>query len=307
MSSTRSYLPKGKLQVRVDQVDFLCQSKEEAYVRRRARLITMTSTAEAHLELARWCVQHDLLANGEAEIAAARKLDPQHRLLPSVERQLAQAKTSTDRTRQPAMIKDDQVVTTSAVTENVGRAFGEIPPWARTEFIKRVQPMMVQSCATAGCHLPSTSQQMQIDRTALDGVGNPDLIHRNLASIIAMLDLANPEQSQLLVKGAAAHGPESKQSRPLTPHQLEILRAWVTQLALNEAPTEVVEEVPVTQIVVGMNNGSQQKFILGTPAAAASPDPFDPAEFNRGQDSGKEPETAEATPPAEDSSTEPIQ
>src|SRR5690606_18045867 len=101
---------------------------------------------------------------------------------------------------------------------------------------------------TAGCHLPNTSQKLQIDRLALDGVGNPDLIYRNLASTIAVLDLTKPAASPLLEMGAAVHGNEGKQSHPLTPHQLEILRAWVTQLALNEPPREPVEESPITQI-----------------------------------------------------------
>jgi hypothetical protein len=301
-------LPKGKLQVRIDQVEFLCQSKEEAYIRRRARKITTTATVDTHLEMARWCIQHELLAYADAEIAAARAIDPRHRFLPSVERQLAQAKSFAQRANQQrAIIKDDQVVAASAETESRGRAFGDIPPWARTEFIKRIQPMMAQSCATAGCHLPNTSQELQIDRSALDGVGNPDLIHRNLASTIAAIDLAKPESSRLLAMGAAAHGAQGKQSRPLSPHQLEILRAWVTQLALNEAPQEVNEERPIAQIVVGMNSGSQQKFVLGAPADVTAPDPFDPAEFNEAQDSAGEPESANATEPAEIPPTEPNQ
>lgn len=299
-------LPKGKLQVRIDQVDFLCQSKEEAYVRRRARRITSTSTVDAHLEMARWCVQNELLAYAAAEITAAREVDPQHRLLPSVERQLLQARELLQRTAQTApIIKDDQVITASAEAASDGRAFGEIPPWARTEFIKRIQPMMAQSCATAGCHLPSTAQELQIDRLALDGVGNPDLIHRNLASTTAMLDLAEPEKSRLLAMGAKPHGLEGKQSRPLTPHQLEILRAWITQLALNEPPHEAVDETPVTQIVVGIDNSSQRKLILGTAGAAASPDPFDPAEFNQTHDTAVIPPTADATQPAEAPALEP--
>jgi hypothetical protein len=287
-------LPKGKLQVRIDQVDFLCQSREEAYIRRRARKITMSASADAHLEMARWCVQNELLAYAETEIAAARKVDPQHRLLPIVERQLMQSRELLQRAAQTtSIIRDNQVVATSGKVESSGRAFGEIPPWARTEFIKRIQPMMAQSCATAGCHLPNTSQKLQIDRLALDGVGNPDLIHRNLASTIAMLDLTVPEASRLLEMGAAAHGSEGKQSRPLTPHQLEILRAWIIQLALNEPPREPVEETPVTQIVVGMNSGLQQKAISSANGTITSPDPFDPAEFNN--DRAANAETIEPT------------
>lgn len=301
-------LPKGKLQVRIDQVDFLCTNKEEAYIRRRARKITTVATADAHLEMARWCVKNELLAYADAEIAAARKVDPHHRLLPIVERQLMQTRKLLQRTAQAStVVKDDHVIAASAEEEESGRAFGEIPTWARTEFIKRIQPMMAQSCATAGCHLPNTPQKLQIDRLALDGVGNPDLIYRNLASTIAVLDLANPEASPLIEMGAAAHGNERKQSRPLTPHQLEILRAWVMQLALNEPPRETVEESPPTQIVVGINSGPQKRFIQGASPAAAAPDPFDPAEFNSSQDAASVTPNSDSTQPAEVPATEQLQ
>jgi hypothetical protein len=301
-------LPKGKLQVRIDQVDFLCQSKEEAYIRRRARRITATATADTHLEMARWCVQNELLAYADTEIAAARKVDPQNRLLPVVEQQLTQARELKQRSTQAApLIKDSQIAAASLEVEASSRAFDEIPSWARTEFIKRIQPMMAQSCATSGCHLPNTPQKLQIDRLALDGVGNPDLIHRNLASTIALLDLSKPEASHLLEMGASAHGSEGKKSRPLTPHQLEILRAWIIQLALNEPPRENIEATPTAQIVVGMNNGSQQKFVLGANRTSASPDPFDPAEYNKSLDAVSTAQNVETTQPAEVLETEPTQ
>lgn len=300
-------LPKGKLRVRVDQVEFFCESKEEAYIRRRSRKITTTTNADAHLEMARWCIQHELLSYANAEIEAARALDPEHRLLAGVARQLSQAEIHQARAQPTDPVVRDEKVETVAAEVDPGARFGEIPVWARTEFIKRIQPMMVQSCATSGCHLPDGAQVMQINRTALDGVGSPDLIRSNLTSIVAMLDLEDPETSRLLVMGAAAHGTEGKQSRALTPHQLGILRAWITQLALNEMPQEEVEETPVTEIVVGMGNGSQQKYTVSAPSAATTPDPFDPAEFNSSHGGDSEPAAATVDAPAESQPSEPSQ
>jgi hypothetical protein len=289
-------LQKGKLQVRVDQVDFFCLSMEEAYVRRRARKIGTTSTVEAHLEMARWCVQHNLLANAGAEIQAARTLNAKHPQIELVERQVMQAN---EQARELAIankvIVDHQVHTTSAAVEPEGTPFGEIPLWARSEFIKRIQPMMAHSCATAGCHLPNSTQSMRIHRNALDGVGNPELIHGNLASVIEQVDLEKAEESPLLMYGAAAHGTRRQQSRPLTPHQLEILRAWVTQVSLGEPPAaEAKEEGRVAQIVIGMNSSNQPKPQAAEQEAAAAPDPFDPAAFNSEPSSKASQEAVEA-------------
>jgi hypothetical protein len=188
-----------------------------------------------------------------------------------------------------------------------GQPFGEVPGWARTEFIKRIQPMMVHSCATAGCHQPDTPRHLQIDRLALDGVGNPELIHRNLASTVAMLDLAEPEASRLISMGTTAHGRGRKQSRPLSPHQLEILRVWITQIALNEPPRETSDESPVPQIVVGMSNGPRRKSTLDTTRAVPASDPFDPTEFNRSDEATDAPTSTNITQPSEDPATEPAQ
>ncbi len=291
-------LEKGKLQIRIDQVDFFCETMAEAYTRRKARRIDLSSTADAHLEMAQWCLQHGLFEFAMTELVEARIIDPRHPQLLVVERRLAQTKELASRKAPPAeagsLVFDEQVRPAVASEEQERTGFGEIPLWARTEFIKRIQPMIVHSCANSGCHLPNSPQEMRVDRNALNGVGKPELIHRNLAAVIAEVDLANPEASRLLTLGATAHGkPGAEQSRPLSPHQMEIVRAWVTQLALRETPIEErLDNVPrVAQIVVGMNSSAQREYITREQTAADSPDPFNPAEFNR-----------EHVPPAEEES-----
>ncbi len=278
----RVLLDKGTLRVRVDQVDFFCETMAEAYHRRQARRLGQMPSADAHIEMAQWCLQHRLTEFAFAELAAAREVDPQHTLLPVIERRLAHATTLA--TSQVQVKAGPPIVDEHVQEANAEVSFGEIPLWARSEFIKRVQPMMAHSCAKSGCHLPNSPQQMKVDRRALDGVGNPELIHRNLTAIIAEVNLAEPDSSPLLTMGAAAHGNQlDGLSRPLSPHQLEILRAWVTQLSLRKAPLQEERESQPrgTQIVVGMNSSAQQKFRQDEQAAVVSTDPFDPADFNR--------------------------
>jgi hypothetical protein len=301
----RVLLEKGKLQVRADQVDFFCQSMEEAYIRRKARRISKNAAADAHLELARWCVQHQLFASAATELQDARAIDPKQPQIPFVERQLSQAQMLAEQQNDastkanPPVTFDRQVQPAAAIVVETTPACGEIPAWARTEFIKRVQPMMVHSCATAGCHVINSSQQMRIERSALDGVGNPEVINRNLISIIGQVNFTDPEASQLLALGAATHGvTDSEQSKPLTPHQLEILRAWVTQLALREPPADhEFESGPaIAQVVIGMNSTAQRAALAAEKPSVASQDPFDPAAFNSEHARTAETETASSEP-----------
>jgi hypothetical protein len=306
----RVLLAKGRLQIRVDQVDFFCQTMEEAYARRRSRRISDPPTADAHLEMVRWCVQHELFSQATRELQSARAINPSHQLLDVMERQLVQAQELALRKVQPEPTVAQAIIQTSAAAERIDAVYSEIPTWARTEFIKRIQPMMVHSCATGGCHALNSSQQLRIDRNALDGVGNPELIQRNLSSVIATINFDDPEASRLLALGATAHGAgEDEQSRALTPHQLEILRAWVTQLVLKVIPANEKDdrEPQLAQVVVGMNSSAQQKHSAAEPTSAAS-DPFDPAAFNSEQAGKAESQSkaAEAIPLPE-SESPPVQ
>lgn len=286
-------VPNGKLRVRTDQVDFFCDSLEEAYVRRRARRISSTTSLDAHLEMARWCVNQRLFAYAEREIEQARRLNPDDQQVDRVERLLDQARKLSQRTHGDESKTDEKVVLASAPSEPPELPVVDIPVWARTEFVKRVQPMLVNSCATAGCHVPNSPQRLQIDRTALDGVGNPDLFQRNLSAVVGMVDPADPQNSLLLKKASEPHGlVVAVPSRPLTQHQFEILRAWILQLSMDEQPQEHNNSRQVPQVVIGMNSSGQQRSDI-TSSEAPSSDPFDPSAFNAEQaQSADDPEAA---------------
>jgi len=79
-------MPNGQLQVPVDQVELFCHSLDEAYAERRR--VRTGSTADSHLELARWCLRHRLYEHASRELLDARAIDPEHRKLAMLERQL---------------------------------------------------------------------------------------------------------------------------------------------------------------------------------------------------------------------------
>ena len=152
----RVMLPKGELRVRSTQVDFFCQTLDEAYAGRRERV--QTNTADAHLDLARWCLQHAMLEHATAEIAHARSLEPRHRMVGVLTRQVEQSREANTKAETPQESPSPtQPAGDSTVIEPVAApAAAEIPQWARVEFVRRIQPLLIHSCAT-GAVMPPTN------------------------------------------------------------------------------------------------------------------------------------------------------
>ncbi len=255
-------LPNGQLQVPVAQVEMFCQNLDEAYERRReARTGSM---ADSHLELAHWCIRHNLFEHASRELLDARTIDPQHRKLAMLERRLQYARDLAAQVKPPA--------TTTALLpqEPEIQPAPQMPQGVRALFVRKIQPLLVRSCAATGCHQGETSGKFQLNRLALDGAGHPRTTRTNLAATLAQVDLLAPGQSALLGRAQVAHGANGVNlSQPLQPRQVQMLQAWIAQLAAANQ-----ENAPV------VSDSTRPAQAVRT-ASAEIEDPFDPEIFNR--------------------------
>lgn len=261
----RVTMPQSELVVRVDQVDRFCQSVTEAYEQRR---LERGSSADSHIDLARWCLRHDLLEFASRELLEARTLDAEHRQLLNLERQLQLALRNREAKARGVAV----AAIAELPAEDHSKAIEGVPDWARTLFVRQIQPLLVESCAASGCHQPGGQEPFHLNRLALDGPGHPATTLSNLAATLEQLDLESPEGSALLLRAKTEHGGmNGTKPHELESHQYHMLRTWVEQLsaarrrrmdseielvAHHESPTEI------------------------EPALDRTCDPFDPAEFN---------------------------
>jgi hypothetical protein len=279
----------ASLQVPADQVERACASLVEAYELRRQERVG--ASADSHLELARWCVRNQLLDQAAREVLDARVRDPGHPRIADVEMQIRQALEIEAARRARA----HQVQTTSFNEPAEYAAATLLAPLvtpsieAQTQFVRSIQPMLVQSCAVGGCHQPSAPQKLQLDRWALEGNGNPDLIRRNLDNVLSQIDAADPASSPLIIRARKAHGnARAGLSKPLTSYQAAIVLDWLNAAAgVTPAPTgdpaapvdsqlepEPIDETAATSTPTGQLQPPTRKAF--TPR-----DPFDPEIFNR--------------------------
>ncbi len=269
--------PQSELVVRVAQVDMFCHTIDEAYEQRR--LQRAGSSADSHVDLARWCLRHDLLQYASRELLEVRIIDPEHRQLPLLERQVQLAL----RNRQAKDRPDPLVETAVQKEEDHSKLIEDVPDWARTLFVRQIQPLLVDSCAASGCHQPGSPEQFQLNRLALDGPGHPATTLNNLAATLALLDFASPDNSALLLRAKTAHGgSDSTKPHALEPHRYQMLRTWVEQLALarQNSTKNVVE------LVAHRSTGPLEapplirQALEVSEVTPADADPFDPDEFN---------------------------
>ena len=268
-------LPQSELVVRVEQVDMFCHTIDEAYEQRR--LQRAGSSADSHVELARWCLRHDLLEYASRELLEARTIEPGHRQLPMVERQLQLAL----RNRQ-AKDRPDPLVEAAATSDvDHSKLIEDVPDWARTLFVRQIQPLLVDSCAASGCHQPGSPDSFHLNRLALDGAGHPMTTLGNLAATLAQLDLESPDNSALLLRAKTAHGgTDATKPETLETHRYQMLRTWIEQLSLakqNSAENAV-------ELVAHRTSDPVDALPLIRQALEKTEvkprDPFDPGEFN---------------------------
>lgn len=282
-------VPHGQLRIREKQVETFCHTRDQAYQHRRAR--QAGSTADSHLELASWCLRQNMLPHAARELLEARAIDSDHPRLGQLERRLRQTLQRADSvTAPPRAVSADQ---TQGQTEPVNMEhLARFSPESRAEFVRVVQPLLVQSCATSGCHQAADQSGLQLDRLAVEGVGHPDLTRDNLASVGTTIDWDVPEESPLLKQAILAHGEaRGAVSQPLTVHQLELLETWVSAAtdkkpAAVHAQTETppVHVAPVAEFPAPLIHDSEVQAATRNEPLIGEPnprDPFDPEVFNR--------------------------
>jgi hypothetical protein len=223
----------ASLQIPVEQVEMACASLADAYeLRRQSRV---GASADAHLELARWCLRHDLLDQAAREVLDARTRDPGHPALASMDLQIQQAleaEVSRRERAKPNHATNERGVEVEASAPSPAHSSLNPSTGAQTQFVRSIQPMLIHNCATGGCHQVASPQQMQLDRWALGGNGNPELIRRNLYAVLAQISAEDPPSSPLIMRARQSHGHRrDAMSRPLATYQAALLLNWLNEAA----------------------------------------------------------------------------
>jgi hypothetical protein len=208
-------------------VDFVCNSLDEAYRIQQSR--AAAGKIDDHLNLAAWCLRHELLGYAGTEIAAAMAIDPQNRRLDVLDRRLQLAIEESARAKTNPAIQAKPNFPVSG--DELERLIRSLPAGSAETFTATIQPMLLNYCATAGCHGATGSQKYILLRPALGKQPLVRVTQRNLYNTLQWVDYSNPAESKLLKAAAEPHGDgQLTASAVLDAAKCQQLSAWVMQV-----------------------------------------------------------------------------
>jgi len=294
-----SFREHGEVRVRLAEVEMWCASLDEAYLRKRDGL--RTGDVAGRFALAEWCLRNGLFHRASDQLLVLSALVPAHPSLVALERRLLSAavvppagKTAAS----PAGASEDASHTVST---------GQLPVGAVLHFTQRIQPMLLNRCASNACHGPRSPQQFQLFRPVRGQPLSNRMTQRNLLATLAFIDQQRPERSQLLMLPRQPHGdPQTPVFGERDTMQYEQLVAWTKMLTTQGPATDGSPSAVVDAGTPGATEGTetggvaQASYVEVLPAAKAAPsskdlatpqrlpdaspaaaDPLDPEVFNR--------------------------
>jgi hypothetical protein len=230
-------LPIGRIRIKQADVDLVCSNLEEGY--RRKRSVIQVGNVHNHLDLAQWCMRHNLFGLATVELADATAADPKNPMIAALQHRLKMALEPP----LPAEKDRKKPLAPGPSNDELDRMVRGMPRGIVETFTQSVQPLLLNNCATAGCHGPQSETGLRFWHIAAGRPSSRRTTQRNLYSALQFIDRANPSASKLLTAAAKPHG--TAKHAILGEHQAVQYRRmldWASQIGRNEA-TEQPESV----------------------------------------------------------------
>jgi hypothetical protein len=285
-------IPNGEIRIRKPEVDLVCKDLEEGY--RRKREVIQVGNIHQHLELAQWCLHQNLLGPAGVEISAAAAVDPKNPMVGILQSRLKLALEPPP----PSSAKSQMC---GPSNEELDRMIRGMPHGVVEGFTQSIQPMLLNNCASSGCHSPQSDNGFKLYRISTDRVSNRRTTQRNLYSVLQFVDLRNLATSKLLSAATQPHG--TVQHAVFSERQTPQLRRMGEWLALFAQPTPLQTPndpgvLPLTAQPMANNAGGVLPASYNEPT-----DPFDPDAFNRGRTTGRGKTLSQPSAPATQKTT----
>jgi hypothetical protein len=230
--------PASMVRIPIADVDFVAPDWATAYHTQRARLDR--TDVRRHLQLAQWCLRHNLEALAAEELLHLVRLDPHEPAVKALERELRRrAGTAAAEPASPGLTSETPVPTGTVVepwgTSPTGEDRPPVAAEALAEFTRTVQPLLLNRCGQTTCHGRAGESRFHLQRLTASGSERRMLTLRNMRSVITQLDATGSPASPLLEQAVRPHG--RSPLAPLGPQdsrQVDRLRDWVSWVVTGE-------------------------------------------------------------------------
>ena len=210
---------------------------EDGYRQKRAAI--QVGNVHHHIELAQWCLRHGLLGPAATELADATVAEPNDPMIDVLHHRLKMAMEP------PPKPEAAGKSTAGPSNEELDRMVRSLPHGVVETFTQSVQPVLMNHCATGGCHGPQSETGLRLFRVPTGKQASRRITQRNLYSVLPYLDRDNPASSRLLTAPNGPHG-TAKQAI-FTEHQAGQYKRmidWANQFAGQSTPDSIPTLAP---------------------------------------------------------------
>lgn len=215
------------VRVGASQVRFV--GSDVAHVYRFLRSRTDPQDVTSLLELSQWCLAQRMLNEAADAVIRAMAISPNHPRVARMEQRLRLAASRSDNGPLPTHSSDGPATSVDVDGDESRRA---LPRGAIGQFTNVVQPLLMNRCATAGCHGPQPASKFQLQRLPASRLLRRSATLANLDATLAVTKGTRIELSPLLRMAKVPHGEDSPtSSRLLNEAQYRQLEEWVARFA----------------------------------------------------------------------------
>ncbi|MCH9726991.1 MAG: hypothetical protein K0U86_18970 [Planctomycetes bacterium] len=193
--------PAGSMLVPFGDVVFEGQDMHEIYLKQRNAM--KFPTANAHLDLARWCITNQLIDEAKSELKDAIRLEPK-RSEPQLMLQRLMGKSAENRPTLNEKIKEAVLSKQMSRSEEATSLTG-ISREQSAIFVRKIQPVLLNKCGNASCHGKAAKSEFRLIQVHRRYGNQRNSVEKNLAEVLRWIDLDDPARSQLLVKPEKEH------------------------------------------------------------------------------------------------------
>jgi hypothetical protein len=192
-----------------------------------------------HLELAQWCLRHNLLGAAAVELADAKAADPKNQMVAALQQRLKMAAEPPP----PGVAKN--AAAAGPTNEELDRMIRGLPRGAVETFAQSVQPVLLNHCTGSGCHGLQSAMGMKLIRVSGGKSPSRRFTQRNLYSVLHYVDQDDPFKSKLLTAAGGPHGTvQTAIFSEREAAQYKRLVEWVGQIAGREMPVAPATVAP---------------------------------------------------------------
>ena len=182
------------------EVEAVCASLEEAY-EFKLRHLSAGGSVKPHLDLAEWCLRHNLHARCAEQLVAAMRIAPEDERLLQLERRLKLSVES------PVAATPLNPTSTAVVSsQQLDEALRSLPRGSIEKFSATVQPILLNRCAANQCHGPNAKSEYSLLRPPEGQIASRRFTQRNLYATLRYINTSDPDASPLVVMAQQRHG-----------------------------------------------------------------------------------------------------